>query len=88
MTAVNTTKAGVLAAAKAALIETGYAQLSTRGIAEMAEATAPSAGRFGPECRCFTTTSPRCMKATGALCRLTVFNSDLPHATAFVAHCH
>ncbi len=37
MTAVNTTKAGVLAAAKAALIETGYAQLSTRGIAEMAE---------------------------------------------------
>jgi AcrR family transcriptional regulator len=37
MTTVNTTKAGVLAAAKAALIETGYAQLSTRGIAEMAE---------------------------------------------------
>ena len=37
MTAVSTTKAGVLAAAKAALIETGYAQLSTRGIAEMAE---------------------------------------------------
>lgn len=37
MTVVNTTKAGVLAAAKAALIETGYAQLSTRGIAEMAE---------------------------------------------------
>jgi AcrR family transcriptional regulator len=37
MAAVNTTKAGVLAAAKAALIETGYAQLSTRGIAEMAE---------------------------------------------------
>lgn len=37
MTAVNTTKAGVLAAAKTALIETGYAQLSTRGIAEMAE---------------------------------------------------
>jgi AcrR family transcriptional regulator len=37
MTAVNTTKAGVLAAAKGALIETGYAQLSTRGIAEMAE---------------------------------------------------
>jgi AcrR family transcriptional regulator len=37
MTAVNTTKAGVLAAAKAALVDTGYAQLSTRGIAEMAE---------------------------------------------------
>lgn len=37
MTAVSTTKAGVLAAAKAALIETGYAQLSTRGIAEMVE---------------------------------------------------
>jgi AcrR family transcriptional regulator len=37
MTAVKTTKGEVLAAAKAALIETGYAQLSTRGIAEMAE---------------------------------------------------
>lgn len=37
MTATNTTKADVLSAGKAALIETGYAQLSTRRIAELAE---------------------------------------------------
>lgn len=37
MTTTNATKAGVLAAAKTALIEIGYAQLSTRSIAELAE---------------------------------------------------
>lgn len=37
MTATNTTKADVLSAGKAALVETGYAQLSTRRIAELAE---------------------------------------------------
>ena len=36
MTSALTTKAGVLAAAKAALIESGYSQLSTRRIAEIA----------------------------------------------------
>ncbi|HJR92282.1 MAG TPA: TetR family transcriptional regulator [Acidimicrobiia bacterium] len=36
MTATPTTKEGVLAAAKQSLIESGYAQLSTRRIAEMA----------------------------------------------------
>lgn len=36
MTSASTTKAGVLAAAKEALLDAGYAQLSTRAIAERA----------------------------------------------------